>query len=188
MVLSLAACGMPETETKGSESDTVTAAVVTREIPAAGAAEKEEPQPAASGDLALISDEPTEPEHEPGAAETGVDEPAPVEVVPVEVVPLEPPAEDQGSEPSDRGVPSAESGQEPDAEHSEQSAQNADPEPEPEPEPETITYVLNRNTRKFHEPGCSSVKTIKDSNRIDFTGTREEVVAMGYEPCGRCKP
>ncbi|MBQ7821636.1 MAG: hypothetical protein IJ391_05080 [Clostridia bacterium] len=51
-----------------------------------------------------------------------------------------------------------------------------------------VTYVLNTNSEKFHEPGCSSVKKMKDENRSDFTGTREEAIAMGYDPCGNCKP
>ena len=49
-------------------------------------------------------------------------------------------------------------------------------------------YVLNTNSKKFHYPDCSSVGQMKSSNRADFYGTREEVIAQGYEPCGRCKP
>lgn len=49
-------------------------------------------------------------------------------------------------------------------------------------------YVLNANTMKFHSPTCSSVKDIKESNRRDFTGTRDEVIAMGYVPCKKCNP
>lgn len=48
-----------------------------------------------------------------------------------------------------------------------------------------ITYVLNTNSEKFHKPDCSGLPT---KNRRDFYGTRDEVVAMGYDPCGRCKP
>lgn len=51
-----------------------------------------------------------------------------------------------------------------------------------------VTYVLNKNTKKFHEPSCSSVGDIKPENRWDFTGTREEVIDMGYVPCKRCDP
>lgn len=51
-----------------------------------------------------------------------------------------------------------------------------------------VTYVLNTNTKKFHYPNCSSVKDIKDNHRKNFYGTREEVVAAGYVPCGRCHP
>ena len=33
---------------------------------------------------------------------------------------------------------------------------------------------------------CGAVREIKDDNRWDFVGTREEVEALGYEPCGLC--
>ena len=49
-------------------------------------------------------------------------------------------------------------------------------------------YVLNMNTMKFHYPNCSSVKDIKDKNRWDYTGTREEIIEMGYVPCKKCNP
>ena len=65
------------------------------------------------------------------------------------------------------------------------------PQAEPEvsaPETNAITYVLNRNTGKFHYPDCRSVKTIKDSNREDTTMSREEVIAAGYVPCKNCNP
>lgn len=52
----------------------------------------------------------------------------------------------------------------------------------------TITYVLNKNTMKFHKPSCSSVGDIKAKNREDVTLSREEVIAAGYVPCKRCKP
>lgn len=50
------------------------------------------------------------------------------------------------------------------------------------------TYVLNTNTMKFHEPDCSSVGDIKKSNLSEYSGTRENVIRMGYDPCGRCRP
>ena len=50
------------------------------------------------------------------------------------------------------------------------------------------TYILNTNTHKFHLPDCSSVEDIKEKNREEFTGSREEVIGQGYEPCSRCKP
>jgi competence protein ComEC len=52
----------------------------------------------------------------------------------------------------------------------------------------SIQYVLNKNTKKFHYPSCSSVKSIKDSNRSDYEGSRDDVISMGYSPCGRCNP
>ena len=69
----------------------------------------------------------------------------------------------------------------------------AQPEPSPErpqpaEDPQAITYVLNTNTKKFHKPACRSVGQIKPSNRDESTGTREDVLALGYKPCGNCKP
>ena len=49
-------------------------------------------------------------------------------------------------------------------------------------------YVLNKNTKKFHYPWCSSADDIKKKNRKDFTGTREEVISQGYVPCKHCNP
>lgn len=60
--------------------------------------------------------------------------------------------------------------------------------PQPAEEPQAITYVLNTNTKKFHKPACRSAGQIKPSNRDESTGTREDVLALGYKPCGNCKP
>lgn len=49
-------------------------------------------------------------------------------------------------------------------------------------------YILNKNSKKFHIPSCKSVKQMKDSNKIEFNGTRDEVISKGYVPCGNCKP
>ena len=70
------------------------------------------------------------------------------------------------------------------------------PEPEEQPteEPNTgnqssqANYILNTNTKKFHYPSCSSVDDMKEKNKAEFFGTRDEAVAQGYSPCGRCKP
>ncbi len=50
------------------------------------------------------------------------------------------------------------------------------------------TYILNTNTKKFHFPSCSSVDSMKDKNKLEYTGTRDDVIAMGYEPCKRFNP
>ncbi len=52
----------------------------------------------------------------------------------------------------------------------------------------TYDYILNASTKKFHYPTCSSVAKMKESNKVYYTGTRDEVIGMGYEPCGNCKP
>lgn len=55
-------------------------------------------------------------------------------------------------------------------------------------ESQRITYVLNTNTKKFHYPTCSSVDDMKEKNKQIYTGSREEVINMGYVPCKRCNP
>lgn len=50
------------------------------------------------------------------------------------------------------------------------------------------TYILNRNTKKFHLPSCSSAADIKSENRAEFYGTREELLEAGYDACKRCNP
>jgi len=65
------------------------------------------------------------------------------------------------------------------------------PTSEPTATPEAMvstTYVLNTNTKKFHYETCRSVKQIKDKNKAYHTGTREECISMGYDPCGNCHP
>ncbi|MBQ9718438.1 MAG: MBL fold metallo-hydrolase, partial [Clostridia bacterium] len=65
-------------------------------------------------------------------------------------------------------------------------------EPEPVIQPEvsagSMDYVLNTNSKKFHYPSCSSVKQMSEKNKAYYTGTRDEVIAMGYDPCGNCHP
>lgn len=49
-------------------------------------------------------------------------------------------------------------------------------------------YVLNTSSKKFHLPDCSSVDSMSGKNRQEYHGTREELIAQGYEPCGSCHP
>ena len=83
------------------------------------------------------------------------------------------------------------------AQQDEQKTATVTPTPSPEPEkqePATgseaaqADYILNTNTKKFHYPTCSSVNDIKEKNKQEFFGTRDEAISNGYSPCGRCKP
>lgn len=65
----------------------------------------------------------------------------------------------------------------------------ADPATQPSQDGDSgITYVCNTNTMKFHEPDCSSVDQMSERNKLEVTATRDELIAQGYDPCGRCKP
>ena len=48
-------------------------------------------------------------------------------------------------------------------------------------------YLLNTNTKKFHETTCKRGPT-KESNKAYKTATRDEIISMGYSPCAICKP
>lgn len=50
---------------------------------------------------------------------------------------------------------------------------------------EKTTYVLNTKSKKFHKSSCSRLPT---TNREDTTLSREEIIALGYDPCGFCHP
>ena len=50
------------------------------------------------------------------------------------------------------------------------------------------TYILNTNNKKFHNPTCSSVKSMKDQNKKEYEGNRDALIRQGYEPCERCNP
>ncbi len=49
-------------------------------------------------------------------------------------------------------------------------------------------YVVNANTGVFHLPKCTSASSMKETNRRELFCTREELISMGYTPCGRCRP
>lgn len=53
---------------------------------------------------------------------------------------------------------------------------------------EEHTYILNTNTLKFHKPDCSSINQMSEHNKGEFSGTRDEMIAQGYEPCKNCNP
>ena len=50
------------------------------------------------------------------------------------------------------------------------------------------TYIVNTNTGKFHIPGCRDIAKMSDSNKLEKTSTRDEMIAQGYSPCGHCLP
>lgn len=55
-------------------------------------------------------------------------------------------------------------------------------------EGEEVAYVLNLRSRKFHYPDCKGVAAMSEKNKALFTGSREELLERGFEPCGQCKP
>ena len=95
------------------------------------------------------------------------------------------------AEPTPTPTPTAAPTPAPTPEPTPTPAPTAEPTPTPVPTPTpapVYTYVLNTHTMKFHYPSCSSVEDIKASNKAFYEGTRDEVIARGFDPCGRCHP
>ena len=49
-------------------------------------------------------------------------------------------------------------------------------------------YVVNVKTGRFHLPTCGGVTNMDAKNREEITGSREDLLSMGYTACGQCKP
>lgn len=47
-------------------------------------------------------------------------------------------------------------------------------------------YILNKNTKKFHLPSCSSVNSMSENNKQIVYGTIDDIKKQGYTPCSRC--
>ena len=134
----------------------------------------------------------TEEEPEPAEEADGFGQEPAEEPVPVEEPEPEPEPEPQ-PEPEPAPAPEPEPAPQPEPE----SAPEPEPAPEPVPvaepepvaaEPASVNYVGNKNTGKFHCPSCSSVSDMKESNKLYWTGSRDELIAQGYVPCARCHP
>jgi DNA-entry nuclease len=52
----------------------------------------------------------------------------------------------------------------------------------------TSGYVINKNTKVFHSPTCSSVSRMKESNKQYSDESRDTLISKGYSPCGNCNP
>ena len=49
-------------------------------------------------------------------------------------------------------------------------------------------YVLNPSTLRFHRVSCVWAERIAPERRIEYDGDRDELLAVGYQPCHYCKP
>lgn len=48
-------------------------------------------------------------------------------------------------------------------------------------------YIANANTKKLHRNTCENAKKLNIKNIVKFTN-KDDAFALGYEPCGLCKP
>lgn len=124
--------------------------------------------------------------------------PAEVQKSPEAASPEAAPAEDPEPEPIPKPEPEPISEPEPEpapvpvVEPEPAPAPPPTPKPEPVPEPEPAPsapiaagVIGNKNSKKFHELGCSSIGDMKESNKVSIA-SYDAAISMGYEPCKRC--
>ena len=51
-----------------------------------------------------------------------------------------------------------------------------------------VVYILNPSSMRFHRPGCTWAERIAPERRVEFSGDRETLIAVGYQPCHYCEP
>lgn len=49
-------------------------------------------------------------------------------------------------------------------------------------------YVLNTKSMRFHLPTCDGATSMSDKNRELSNASRDELLDLGYLPCGTCQP
>lgn len=166
----------PTTQTEEHTTQEQPSQTITQDIPDA----REE------HDKITPQEAPPKVEETPEKAPT--EEEAPEEEPPAEDTPEEAAQEDEANQANTTDdIPAVAPAPIPEAAPAPEQQPEADPVVEQDNEP-GIEYVLNTSSRKFHYPHCGSVDTMKDHNKGYYTGTRDEVIAQGYEPCGRCAP
>lgn len=79
-------------------------------------------------------------------------------------------------------------GSSPELPHSQLTQPGASNQTQAKPQDETSGYVLNVKTGRFHLPECSGAKSMNSNNRKDLNNDREELLSVGYIPCGQCNP
>ena len=52
----------------------------------------------------------------------------------------------------------------------------------------SASYILNKNTKKFHLPSCYSVDQMKESNNEYYTGDIDDLIGRGYSRFKNCNP
>ena len=88
--------------------------------------------------------------------------------------------------PEPTAEPTPESTPEPTPESTPEFFEDPEGEPAAEETPAPQTFVLNTNTKKYHDPSCPSVDEMSEKNKSVYEGTREELESRGYVACKRC--
>ncbi len=48
-------------------------------------------------------------------------------------------------------------------------------------------YYANKSSKKFHKETCIYAKRLSEDN-LYICSSREQLIAEGYTPCGKCEP
>lgn len=179
LLVGLAGCMASEGNSDEPKTPEEPASAVT-ESAAASMTQKEEPE---EPEPETPSEEPEElpvvapdeiPQEQPEeAAETPVEAPQEAPEAPQEETPAEPEKNDAAPVVTPPAAVEAEPVKE-------QPAEEA-----PAPVPQSNPVIGNRNSKIYHEPGCSSVNDMKEKNKVNFDSA-EAAKAKGYKPCSRC--
>lgn len=103
-------------------------------------------------------------------------------------VPSQTPEQTPGSLSGQANTPAPTESNTPSQVESPAPVSSQDPAPSVSIQPAAANYIANKNTKKFHYPNCSSVNQMNESNKWYYSGTADELVQMGYDPCKKCKP
>ena len=50
-----------------------------------------------------------------------------------------------------------------------------------------LDYIGNKNSGWFHDPICDGAQKMSEKNKVFFS-SREDALAVGYQPCPECCP
>ncbi len=50
------------------------------------------------------------------------------------------------------------------------------------------SYILNKNTHKFHYKHCYTIDLMSQNSKVYCDDSRESIVNHNYTPCMKCKP
>jgi len=51
-----------------------------------------------------------------------------------------------------------------------------------------LTYIINTNSKKFHDADCGNGQQTKAENKQQYSGDRQVLIDAGYAPAGCCNP
>lgn len=209
--ISLVACGSESTAPAASSAESIQAGRPAASS-SISSAETPDPLPAVSAPATsaetpaddTATEETADQEELPAAkpaSPPAEESPAPEEATPL--APADPPVQSTAVEAKPQVTPNPVPAETP--------AVKPVPQPEPQPEPQptapvvtpaaptnpsaadpapsgdlqAAAVIVNKNTKKFHDPSCKSVKQMKESNKIALESS-DAALAAGYVPCQNC--